>query len=98
MSVMAFLFLLTIFSTITSLVVEAIKRVIDDKENLAYNIIVLVVALIVGFIGTLLFFFFTHESIDMFHMVFAILMGFASCIGAMVGYDRVKQCIEQLSK
>ena len=96
MSVIAFLFLLTIFSTATSLIVEAIKRVMDDKENLAYNVIVLCVALVVGFFGTLLYFYLTNTVLDMVNIIFAILMGLASCVGAMVGYDRVKQCIEQI--
>lgn len=96
MSVMAFLFLLTIFSTATSLIVEAIKKVMSDKENLAYNVIVLCVALVVGFAGTLIYFFSVNEVFDMAHMLFALLMGLASCVGAMVGYDRVKQCIEQI--
>lgn len=96
MSVVAFLFLLTIFSTATSLIVEAIKKVMSDKENFAYNVIVLCVALVVGFVGTLLYFFFTNTIVDMVHLIFAILMGLASCVGAMVGYDRVKQCIEQI--
>jgi hypothetical protein len=57
MSVFVFTFLLIAFSSITSLIVEAIKKVMNEKENLKYNIIVLFVAMIVGFVGTLVYFF-----------------------------------------
>lgn len=98
MSISTFLFLFFIFSTITSLVVEALKSILSDKENLSYNIMVLIVAMFVGCIGTFLFFFFSNQPITMENIVFAILMGLASSLGAMVGYDRVKDTINQIGR
>lgn len=95
MSIITFTFLLIAFSSITSLIVEAIKKVAEDKEHLKYNIVVLIVALIVGFVGTLVYFYVSGTFIEMKNILFAIAMGLFSALGAMVGYDRVKQAIEQ---
>lgn len=98
MSTVAFLFLLSFFATLTGLVVEAIKKVMKDKENRSDNLIALVTALIIGFVGTLLYYYFNDVTFEMKHLVFAILMGFASGLVAMNGYDKVKAMIEQLGK
>lgn len=98
MSTIAFLFLLSFFAALTGLVVEAIKKILKDKENRSDNLIALISALIIGFVGTLIYYFFTGEVFEMKHFIFAILMGIASALVAMNGYDRVKQVIEQLGK
>lgn len=98
MSITAFLFLFSVFSVLTGLVVEAIKKFLADKENRSYNIIVLIVAMIIGVIGTLLYYYITGVAITMAGIIFAILMGLASALGAMIGYDKVKEAIEQLGK
>lgn len=98
MSIISFLFLLSAFSVITGLIVEAIKKYISDKENRSYNTIALIVAMIVGFVGTLLFYFFSGTVLTMTNIIFAVLMGLASALVAMEGYDRVKEAIEQLNK
>ena len=98
MSIFTFTFLLIAFSSVTSLIVEAIKKLMDEKENLRYNIIVLTVAMVVGVIGTLVYFYMTNTVIETINVIFSIAMGLFSALGAMVGYDRVKQCIEQFGK
>ena len=98
MDIFTFTFLLLAFSSITSLIVEAIKKVMSEKENLKYNLIVLFVAMIVGFVGTLVYFYLDGIDIVFINIFFAIAMGIFSAIGAMVGYDRVKQAIEQFNR
>lgn len=98
MNIVSFLFLLSAFSAITGLIVEAIKKYIVDVENRSYNTIALVVALFVGFVGTIIYYLFTSTPLTMVNIVFAILMGLASSLVAMTGYDRVKQAIEQFQK
>ena len=98
MSTYAFLFLLSFFAALTSLVVEAIKKIIKDKENRCDNLIALITALIIGFVGTLAYFYFNGEVFTMKNFIFAIFMGFASGLSAMVGYDKVKELISQLGK
>ena len=98
MTIFTFSFLLIAFSSVTSLIVEVIKKLIDEKENLKYNIIVLIVAMIVGIVGTYVYFYLQGTAIDTLNVLFCVAMGLFSSIGAMVGYDRVKQCIEQFGK
>lgn len=98
MNIVSFLFLLSAFSVITSLVVEAVKKFVSDKENRNYNSIALVVALIIGLVGTLLFFYFTNVHISGADFIFAILMGLASALVSMVGYDKVKDAIKEFNK
>ena len=98
MNIVSFLFLLSAFSAITALTVEAIKKFIVDVENRSYNIIALVVALIVGVVGTLLYYLLTNTPLTMINLIFAVLMGFASALVAMMGYDRVMQTIEQFKR
>ena len=98
MNIVSFCFLLAAFASITALTVEAIKKFIVDVENRSYNIIALVVALIVGVVGTLLYYLLTNTPLTIINIIFAILMGLASDLVAMMGYDRVMQTIEQLRK
>ncbi len=95
MNIVSFLFLLSAFSAVTALVVEAIKKFLTDVENRNYNIIALVVAMVVGVVGTFLYYLFTSTPLTMINIIFAILMGLASALVAMMGYDRVMQTIEQ---
>ena len=98
MSSVAFLLLLSFFAALTSLVVEAIKKLMKDEENRSDNLVALCSALIIGFLGSLAYFYFTNEPITMEHLLFAILMGFASGLVSMTSYDKVKELISQLGK
>ena len=98
MNIVSFMFLLSAFSAVTALVVEAIKKFMTDVENRSYNIIALIVALFVGFVGTMVYYLFTEIPLTMVNLIFAIFMGLASALVAMMGYDRVVQTIEQFKK
>ena len=57
MTVEMFLILLTILSVVTSLCTEAVKKFLTaQKINYAANIVVLVVSVIVGGLGTIVFY------------------------------------------
>ena len=56
MDIGTFLMLLFAFSVISGLFTEAIKKIINDKANLSYNLIALCVALIVGSVGTSIYY------------------------------------------
>lgn len=97
MTVTVFLLLLTIFSTMTAVTVEAMKKFMD-AEGIVYssNIIALVVALILGTVGTGLYYVTVHIDFTLLNIAYMVLMGVANWIGAMVGYDKVRQAIEQI--
>lgn len=91
MTVTTFLVLLSAFTVITGLVTEAIKQVYAERTNL----VALIVALIVGCGGTCIYYQLNGIVFDVNNIIYAILMGFASGLAAMCGYDKVKQAIEQ---
>lgn len=97
MTVPMFLALLFGFSVITGLIVEAIKKFVKDKENVSYNIIALVVALVVGIVGCAIYYQFAVIPYTTNNIICMGLMGIASALVAMVGYDKVSQAITQLT-
>ena len=98
MTVTVFLILLTICAALTSLLTEGLKKFLDGMEiKYAANIIVLAVAMIVGCGATALYYVNYQVPFNALNSVYLALMGVANWLGAMVGYDKVKQAIEQIS-
>lgn len=97
MNVTMFLILLSAFSVISGLVTEAVKKLVNDKANLSYNIIALVSSLLIGSVGTAIYYQLNELPFDVNNIIYMILMGFASGLVSMVGYDKVKQSILQMT-
>lgn len=95
MTTTMFLILLSGFSVISSLVTEGIKNVAMDKVNLSYNIVALVTALIIGGGGTAVYYQLNTITFTVNNIIYIVLMGLASGLTSMVGFDKVKQTIEQ---
>lgn len=99
MTVTVFLVLLTIYATITSLFTEAIKKFLDaQKITYASNVLVLAVAVAIGCGGTAVYYVNYQVPFTALNSVYMALMGAANWIGAMVGYDKVKQAISQIGQ
>lgn len=98
MNVTTFLILLFAFSTISGLITEAIKKVQNDKINLSSNLIALCVALIVGSIGTGVYYQLNSIPFDTNNIIYMILLGLSSGLCAMLGYDKVRQTILQITE
>lgn len=81
----------------SSLVTEGIKNLVTDKINLSYNIIALISALIIGGCGTAIYYQLNTIPFTVNNIIYIILMGLASGLTAMVGFDKVKQSIEQIT-
>ena len=97
MNTTTFLILLSSFSVISGLVTEGIKNIVTDKVNLSYNFVALVTALIVGGGGTAVYYQLNTIPFTVNNIIYIILMGLASGLVSMVGFDKVKQAFEQLS-
>lgn len=92
-----FLILLTILSVVTSLFTEGIKHILDSfKVEYASNIVVLFVSVIVGGVGTVLFYLFNDYAWTTLNIICIFLMVAANWLGAMVGYDKIMQAIKQI--
>lgn len=99
MTVNLFVMLLAIYSVATGLVVEAIKKLLDEaKKNYAANLLAFIVAIVIGVIGTLTYYQLYSIPFSTNNIICAILLGCMSGVGAMVGFDKVKQLVGQLDK
>ena len=97
MTTTTFLMLLSAFSVLSGLVTEGVKKLISDKANMSYNIIALIVSLVVGGVGCAIYYQLNAIPFDVNNVIYMILMGLASGLCSMVSYDKLKQCIEQIS-
>lgn len=97
MTLTLFVMLLVIFSVCVSLITEAVKKFLDDFSiQYSSNVVVLIIALIVGIGGTAIIYMFLGIDFIVPNIVCMVLMAIAIWVGAMVGYDKVIQMIEQL--
>lgn len=97
MTITIFVILLTACAGITSLLVQGIKKFLDEgKIKYASNVVVLIVAIVVGCGTTALYYVNYQIPFTALNSVYLALMGIANWIGAMLGYDKVKQTIEQM--
>lgn len=98
MTLTLFITLLTAFSTVTSLLTQGVKKVLDEKK-IAYasNVLVFIIACVVGIGGTAVYYILNSVEFDVANTTCMILMGLASSLGAMTSYDKVVQAIKQCS-
>ena len=97
MTVPMFLIILTICAAVTSLMVEGIKKFLDEhKKAYASSVLVLIVAMIVGCGATALYYVNYQIPFNALNSVYLALMGIANWLGATLGYDKVKQTIIQI--
>lgn len=98
MTISIFLLLLTIFAVCTSLLTEAMKNFCNEQgKDYASNIVVLVAAALVGGLGTVIYYIAASIAWTPINIICIPLMIIANWMGSMVGYDKVKQAIEQLA-
>lgn len=97
MNTTIFLILLSSFSFLSSLVTEAVKGIASDRVHLSYNIVALITALTIGGGGTGIYYQLNAIPFTVNNMIYIVLMGLASGLVSMVGFDKVKQAIEQLT-
>lgn len=91
MSVQVFLALLLAFSTISSLITEAIKKVFSANGNIT----AFIVSIIVGLVGSLIYYKLSVIDFSTNNIIYAVLMGLAVSITSQVGYDKVKEAIQK---
>lgn len=97
MNITTFLMLLFTFSVISSLFTECVKKVVNDKANLSYNLIALCIALVVGCSGTAIYYQLNNIVFDVNNIIYMVLLGLASGLCSMLGYDKIKQSIIQIT-
>lgn len=99
MTITLFVTMLTIGSAICSLVTEAIKKAFENAGKKASpNFIALVDAILVGGVGTAICYIILGIPFTLVNIICIVLMIAVVWVGAMIGFDKVKQLIEQLNK
>ena len=98
MTISMFLILLSVFSLIVGLIVQALKKLLDEcGRHYSSNIVACVVAAIVGICGTAIYYSLAEIAFTATNIICMILMGLATAVGSMVGYDKVIQTIKQIA-
>ena len=77
---------------------EVVKKFINEAENISYNIITLCIAVVIGSVGTLAYYQLVSLPFSVNNIIYAVLMGFASGLCSMLGYDKVNQAIIQITQ
>ena len=93
------LMLLLVVATMTGLVTEAVKKVLQDgnisyKPNLLAGLVAVALSVGVGAAYIVL----TETALNAQMAVYLIALVFLSWLSAMVGYDKVVQTISQIKK
>lgn len=93
-----FLMLLAAFAIVVSLITQAVKKMLDDAQRkYSSNFVVLLISIIVGIVGTAIFYIFMGLPFTLVNVICMILMGLAVWLLSMCGYDKVIQCIKQFA-
>ena len=97
MTVTLFVLLIAVFAMAVSLITEAVKNLLSDfKLKYSSNMLVLIVALFVGILGTVVAYALLGIPFTTNNIICIGLITLAVWVGAMVGYDKVIQMIEQI--
>lgn len=99
MTITLFIALLVILAVAVSLFTEAVKKYLEEtKTPYSANLVVLILSAIVGAGGTALMYILLGISFTTANILCMLLMAVAVWVGAMVGYDKVLQMIEQVKR
>lgn len=88
---------LAVISVLTSLTVEAIKKLLGDRKYSA-NLLAAVVAIILTIAVCAGYLIYTGTTFTAQIAVIIVALVFLSFLSATVGFDKIKQMIEQLTR
>ncbi len=99
MTLPMFLGLLSVFSVLTSALMEVAKKWLTSlNRDYAPNIVVLIIAFVVGIGGTAVFYVFAAVPFTGVNIMCMILMGLAVWMSSMLGYDKIVQLVKQFAE
>lgn len=97
MSVSLFLTLVSFLAVAVSFLTEAVKKLLDEKgAKYSSNVVVLIISVIVGIGGTAVAYMYLNIPFTPPNIICMVLMAVAVWVGAMIGYDKIIQLIEQV--
>jgi hypothetical protein len=90
---------LAIISVLTSLTVQAIKKLLDEKGmTYSSNVLAAVTAVALTAISAIGYVIYTGTAVNAQVIITALALMFLSFLGSTVGYDKVVQLIKQLGE
>lgn len=99
MSITLFITMLTIGSAICTLITEAVKKAFQNAhKEVSPNLVALINAVFIGALGTAVCYIILGIPFTINNIICLILMSVAVWVGSMIGFDKVKQLLEQLVK
>lgn len=96
MTVEIFLMMLLACSVLTTLTVEAFKKMFTNGEARKANIVAAVIAIILAIAIAVIYAIMTSIVVNAQYIVMIVTLCFLSWLCAMVGYDKVVQAIAQI--
>lgn len=97
MTIEIFLMMLLVCSILTTLTVEAIKKMFTDGESRKANIVAAVVAIVLAVAIAIIYAIMFTVTVNAQYIVMIITLCYLSWLCAMVGYDKVVQAIAQIT-
>lgn len=90
---------LVIISGLTSLTVQAIKKILDEKEiKYSSNLLAVIVATILAVAVSMAHVLYFNIPFSIQLVVIVIALTYLSFLTATVGFDKVRQLIQQMGK
>ena len=99
MTITLFISMFTIGSLVCALVTEAVKKAFENaKKEASANVLALVDAVVVGGLGTCVAYVLMGIPWTVNNIICVFLMIACVWVGAMIGFDKVKQLLEQIKR
>lgn len=100
MTMTLFIALYTVLAgAVSSLITEAVKKwYTNENKPYSANVIALVVSVVSGGLGTAVYYILNNVPWTVNNIICVFLMIVAIWVTSMVGYDKVKQLLDQISK
>lgn len=88
---------LTLISVLTSLTVEALKKILDEKEiNYSSNLLAMIVSIVLTLAICIGYVLYWGVPVTIQNVVVMVALVFLSFLSSTVGFDKVKQMLDQL--
>ena len=87
---------LACISILTSLTVEAIKKIVGDKIKMSYNLLAAIIAVILTIAVSAGYLIYTGTAFTAQIGVVIVALMFLSFLASTVGYDKVVQMLKQI--
>lgn len=88
---------LAIISVLTTLTVEGIKKILDEKhKEYSSNLLAVIVSAVITFVGSVGYVLYNGIPWTIQTVVVMVVLIFLSFLSATVSYDKVKQLLEQM--